>query len=151
MPIIICAKSTPKRGRNELHWIWGTCPTSILCTNHKNLNVCRKHTSFQLFILRVFYPVDKHSDEQLIRGWPGEKLLVAKRSRNWLHQAHSRIALNWPLSHWDTQPGRAPYNFTAKMCCLSWAVNCNVIQSFRIGWCNHLKRIWYSQAPILAG
>ncbi len=55
MPIIVCAKSTPKRGRNELHWIWGTFPTSILCTKHKNFNVCTKHTSFQLFFLRVYY------------------------------------------------------------------------------------------------
>ncbi len=36
-----------------VHWIWGTFPTSILCTKHKNLNVCAKHTSFQLFFLRV--------------------------------------------------------------------------------------------------
>ncbi len=35
MPIIVCAKSTPKRGKNELHWIWGTFPTSILCTKQK--------------------------------------------------------------------------------------------------------------------
>ncbi len=61
MPIIVCAKSTPKHGRNELHWIWGTFPTSILCTKHKNLNVCKKHTSFQLFFLRVYVCFTRHA------------------------------------------------------------------------------------------
>ncbi len=40
-------------GMRSKTYIWGTFPTSILCTKHKNLNVCTKHTSFQLFFLRV--------------------------------------------------------------------------------------------------
>ena len=39
-------------------------------------------------MVSFFYQVDKHGDNPLIRGWPGEKLLVAKKTKNWLHQVH---------------------------------------------------------------
>ncbi len=35
----------------------------------------------------------KPGDNPLIRGWPVEKLLVAKKTKNWLHQVHFQIVL----------------------------------------------------------
>ncbi len=76
MPIIVCAKSTPKRGRNELHSIWGTFPTSILCTKHKNLNVCTKHTSFQLFFVRVIWTDGLLCRTMYLHVWSFDKMMI---------------------------------------------------------------------------
>ena len=62
-----------------------------------------------------FCHVDKHSDNPLIRGWPGENLLVAKKTKNWLQQVHFQIALHWLLDHWVMPTLAGSCHFTAKM------------------------------------